>query len=46
VFHVQKKKMVKTLSAGHSPLDLVLTHFKNKNKQKKQSQLAFGTLHL
>jgi hypothetical protein len=29
VFHVHKeKKMVKKLSAGHSTLDLVLTHLK------------------
>ena len=40
-----KKKMVKTLSAGRLPLDLVLTHFK-KVKIKKQRQLAFGALHL
>jgi hypothetical protein len=32
VFNVTKKKMVKTLSAGCSPLDLVSIHFKKKKK--------------
>jgi hypothetical protein len=44
-FMFKRKKMVKTLSAGRLPLDLVLTHFK-KVKIKKQRQLAFGALHL
>jgi len=43
-----KEKMVKTLSAGRSHLDLVLTRFKKKKEQmnKKQFQSAFGALYL
>jgi hypothetical protein len=43
-----KEKVVKTLSAGCSALDLVLTYFKKRRKEinKKQSHLAFGAPHL
>jgi hypothetical protein len=33
----RRKKIIKTLSAGCSALDLVLTHFKKKRKRKKKS---------
>jgi len=36
-----KEKMVKTLSAGRSHLDLVLTLLKKRTKNKKQFQLGF-----
>jgi hypothetical protein len=35
--------MVKTLSAGQAPLDLILTHFQNQNKIKHKKQaVSFG----
>jgi len=41
-----KTKNKKTLSAGRSHLDLVLTRFKKEQMNKKQFQSALGALHL